>query len=273
MTGWLLEHQAAVQFYVWLGAFGLVALWESFGPRRALGTPTAARWSGNMALAASDAVVARLCLPVSAVAVAAWADQQSWGLLKQLSVPHWAAFAVGVAAMDLANYGAHRLLHAVPLLWRCHKIHHSDLDFDCSTALRHHPIEYLVVAGTMLASIVLIGAPPVAVMTAATLDLVAAVFNHGNIALPAAIDRVLRRFVVTPDMHRIHHSVLMAEGNRNFGNVFPWWDRVFATYQAAPKIDHKRMELGLPEARAPEDVTLLKLLALPFRSARRIASA
>jgi sterol desaturase/sphingolipid hydroxylase (fatty acid hydroxylase superfamily) len=273
MTDWLLEHQAAFQFYLWLGVFGVVALWESFGPRRALGTSAVARWSRNLAMAGLDALIARVALPLTAIALAAWSAQHGWGLLNQLSVPFWLAIAVSVAAMDLANYAVHRLFHTVPLLWRCHKIHHSDLDVDCTTALRHHPIEYLLVAGTMLTFIALVGASPVAVLIAATVDLCAAAFNHGNVAIPEAIDRRLRRFMVTPDMHRIHHSALVAEGNRNFGNVFPWWDRLFATYQPAPGIDHKRMDLGLDEARAPEDVTLLKLLALPFRSTRIAASA
>ena len=273
MTGWLLDHQAALQSYLWLGAFGVVATWESFRPLRALSPTTAARWSRNVALMALDLLVVRLCVPITGVAVATWAEQRGWGVFNRIAVSPWLAVVTAAAALDLGNYAMHRLFHAVPVLWRCHKIHHCDLDVDCSTALRHHPIEYLLAVGPNLLLIAVLGASPVAVLAAATLDLVVAVFNHGNVAIPAAMERVLRRFIVTPDMHRIHHSVLMTESNRNFGNVFPWWDRLFATYQAMPEIDHRRMELGLEEARANEDVTLPKLLALPFRSMRMVASA
>lgn len=273
MMDWLLEHQAALQFYLWLAAFGLVALCESFRPLRVLSAATAARWSRNIAFTALDLALLRLCVPVTGVVVATWAESHGWGLLNQLPVPLWLACVAAVATLDLGDYAVHRLFHALPWLWRCHKIHHSDLDVDCSTALRHHPLEYVLVVGTNLALIAVLGASPIAVVAAATLDLVLAAFNHGNVAIPEPVDRALRRFLVTPDMHRIHHSVLMAESNRNFGNVFPWWDRLFATYQAGPGVYQQRMDLGLAEARSPEDVTLSRLLLLPFRSARAVASA
>jgi sterol desaturase/sphingolipid hydroxylase (fatty acid hydroxylase superfamily) len=273
MTGWLLEHHSAVQFYAWLSVFGFVAVWESYLPRRTLATATAVRWSRNLSFAALDILVARLCVPVTGFAVAVWAKQVGWGVLNILPLPSWLSLVLAVAALDLGSYAIHRLLHAVPALWRCHKIHHSDLDFDCSTALRHHPLEYLIVAAASPALVALLGAPPVAVVVAVTLDLAVSVFNHGNAALPPGIDAVLRRLLVTPDMHRIHHSALVAEGNRNFGNVFPWWDRVFATYQSAPVREHRSMDLGLAEARSPAEVTLPKLLLLPFRSGHAVASA
>lgn len=273
MTGWLLEHQAALQFYLWLGAFGLVALWESFLPLRPLAVATATRWFSNLTLTALGTVVGRVCLPATGIALAVTAEQRGWGLLNQLAMPGWLSVVAAVAAIDLGNYGLHRLFHAMPVLWRCHKIHHSDLDVDFSTTLRHHPIEFLLVSGTNLLVIVILGPPPVAVFVAATLDLVLSAFNHGNVAMAPAIDGVLRRFVVTPDMHRIHHSVLRSESDRNYGNVFPWWDRLFATYQHAPARDHRGMELGLDEARSPADVTLAKLLLLPFRSGPAVASA
>lgn len=258
MTGWLLEHQ----FSFWLGALGLVAVWESFGPLRAPSRTTAARWSRNFTLVALDLLIVRFCLPVTAVAVAISAEQAGWGILNQLPVPFWFSCAAAIVVLDLGNYAMHRVFHAIPLLWRCHRIHHSDLDFDCTTAFRHHPVEYALVVGTNLALVALIGAPPVAVLAQATLVLVVSVFNHGNVAIPEVVDRVLRQFLVTPDMHRIHHSALQSEGNRNFGGVLPWWDRIFGTYQGVPMIDRRRMALGLAEARSPDDVTLLKLLTL-----------
>jgi len=273
MIAWLLDHQSAVQSYAWLGTFAFVAIWESFQPLRTLAGGTAARWSRNMGLLAFDILIARLCVPVTGVAVALWAEQRGWGILNVAPIPFWLSLAISVAALDLGSYAVHRLMHAVPPLWRCHKIHHSDLDVDCSTAVRHHPLEYLIVAATRLGIVALIGASPAALVVAATLDLALSVFNHGNVALPEGIERSLRRVLVTPDMHRIHHSAVVVEGNRNFGNAFPWWDHVFATYQSAPARGHRSMDLGLDEARSPGEVTLPKLLLLPFRSRPAVASA
>jgi sterol desaturase/sphingolipid hydroxylase (fatty acid hydroxylase superfamily) len=272
MTGWLLQHQSLL-FYLWLGAFGLVALCESFVPLRQPETGTAARWGTNLGLAALDMVVGRICVPFTGVATALWAEQGGFGVLNQLAVPFWLACVASVAALDLGNYTGHRLFHVVPVLWRCHKIHHSDLEVDCSTALRHHPFEYLVIVAITLALIAALGAPPLAVMAWATLDLVMAAFNHGNVTLPPTAERALRAVLVTPDMHRIHHSAQAIESNRNFANVFSWWDRIFASYQREPELGHPRMNLGLAELRTADEVTLVKLLALPFRSSRMIASA
>lgn len=273
MTAWLLEHQSAVQSYVWIATFAIVAIWESFQPRRALASVTPARWSRNLGLLAVDVLVARLCVPLTGLAVALWAEQHGWGVLNRVAVPFWLSLALSVAALDLGNYAVHRLMHAVPVLWRCHKIHHSDLDVDCSTAVRHHPLEYLVAAAIDLGIVAIIGASPAALVIATTLDLAVSVFNHGNVALPESIERSLRRMLVTPDMHRIHHSAVASESNRNFSNVFPWWDRLFGTYQRAPARDHSGMDLGLDEARSPADVTMAKLLLLPFRPRAAVASA
>jgi len=272
MTGWLLQHPS-LPFYIWLAAFGLVAVWESFAPLRGLESGTALRWGTNLGFAGLDMLIGRICVPVTSIATALWAEQSGFGLLNQLPVPFWLACVASLVALDLGNYAGHRLFHAVPVLWRCHKIHHSDLEVDCSTALRHHPLEYLVVVSITLALIAMLGAPPLAVIAWATLDLVLAAFNHGNVALPQPLERTLRRVLVTPDMHRIHHSALATESNRNFANIFSWWDRIFASYQPEPELGHKRMELGLGELRTADDVTFLRLLALPFRSARAVVSA
>jgi sterol desaturase/sphingolipid hydroxylase (fatty acid hydroxylase superfamily) len=272
MTDWLLQHQT-LQFYLWLAAFGLVALWESFAPLRDLQTGTVYRWGSNLAFAALDMLVGRLCVPLTGVATALWAEQSGFGLLNQIALPFWLACVASVVALDLVNYAGHRLFHAVPVLWRCHKIHHSDLEVDCSTALRHHPFEYLVIVGITLALIAALGAPPLAVMAWAALDLTMAAFNHGNVSLPQTAERALRAVLVTPDMHRIHHSAGVIESNRNFANIFSWWDRIFASYQGQPERGHKRMELGLGELRTIDDVSFLRLLMLPFRSSRAVVSA
>jgi sterol desaturase/sphingolipid hydroxylase (fatty acid hydroxylase superfamily) len=265
MTSWLYEHQAQLQWYLWLGTFALVAVWESFKPRRRLITVTGARWFNNIALTSLGALLAQFCLPLAAFSFAVLAEERGWGLFNQLPLPFWLSCALAVLIMDFATYGIHRLFHVIPALWRCHKIHHTDLDVDCGTAIRHHPIEFLIAAGADLAIIAAIGAPPLAVFIAVALGAVASVFNHGNVAIPTTIDRLLRRIVVTPDMHRIHHSVVVAEGNRNFANLFTWWDYLFSTYQREPRRGHEGMDLGIGDARAAADVTLWQLLAMPFR--------
>lgn len=268
MTSWLTEHHAQLQWYTFVGAFALVAAWESFKPRRRLHTGTGVRWFNNIALASLALMLAQFCLPLAAFSAALLTEERGWGLLNHVSLPLWLSCVLTVLILDLANYGTHRLLHVIPVFWRFHKIHHTDLDVDCVTAVRHHPVESLIAAGVDVAIVISIGAPPVAVVIAVALRAAAAVFDHGNVAVPATVDRLLRRVVVTPDMHRIHHSVVVAEGNRNFGNLFTWWDHVFSTYQAQPRGGHEKLELGIAEARAAADVTLWKLLAMPFRRPR-----
>ena len=201
-------------------------------------------------------------------AFAMLAEQQGWGLLNRLALPLWVSCALGVLTMDLASYALHRLFHAAPVLWRFHRIHHSDLDVDCGTAFRHHPVETVAAFAFDLAIIGAFGIPPLAVFLAAVMIGMAAVFNHGNVGLRPAADRLLRWFLVTPDMHRVHHSANVAESNRNFAMLLPWWDRLFATYQGDPALGHEGMELGIAEARTSDDVTLLKLFVLPFRRVR-----
>jgi sterol desaturase/sphingolipid hydroxylase (fatty acid hydroxylase superfamily) len=263
MASWLLLHQAQVQSYLWLGSFIGIALWESFQPRRDLGPATGARWFNNIALTGAGFLLTRLCLPVAAFSFAVLGQERGWGLFNSVSLPTWLSCALAVLMLDLGTYAVHRLFHT-RLLWRYHKIHHCDLDVDCGTAIRHHPIESVLALGVELVIIAAIGAPPLAVLIAVTLAAVAAVFNHGNVAIPETTDRLLRRFVVTPDMHRIHHSAMIDESNRNFSNLLPWWDHLFSTYRQQPQLGHEAMHLGLDEARTTADVTLWKLLAMPF---------
>jgi len=268
MTDWLLSHQSPLQTYLLLGGFGVVAVWELLAARRPFETPLGSRWFNNLSLAALGLALSRLCVPLAAFAFATLAEQQEWGLLNHWALPLWLSCALGVIVLDLGSYGQHRLFHALPFLWRFHKIHHSDLDVDCGTALRHHPVEILMGLAVDFAIIAVFGIAPLAVFVGATLMGLASIFNHGNIALGPVADRLLRRFLVTPDMHRVHHSTNMVESNRNFANLLPWWDHVFVTYQHEPLLGHARVELGISETRTPRDVTLLKLLVLPFRRVR-----
>lgn len=268
MTRWLLEHEADVQSYVWLAAFFAVAFCETLLPRRAFVAPAGPRWMQQVTLVALSSALLWLCTPIAAIALAVLVEQRGAGLLNAIAAPAWLSLVIGVLALDLANYAQHRLVHAVPLLWRFHQIHHSDLDVDCGTSLRHHPGEALLSQVVVLTTIVVVGVSPLAVLIGLSLAAVASVFNHGNIALPRRVDAVLRFLVVTPDMHRIHHSARRDESNANFANLLPWWDRLFATYRYASHVDQRQMTLGLDYAQA-RDITVWKLLRMPFEPLRR----
>lgn len=268
MANWLLEHQTALQSGVLLATIAALLVWETWLPRRAFAVPLGGRWFNQVALTALGSIVVRLGVPVAAVSLAAVAQVEGWGLLNLVSVPAWSSMVLGVIAIDLGMYLQHRLFHAVPLLWRFHQIHHCDLDVDCGTALRHHPVETLVAQIFDLAVIAAVGVPPVAVFIGFALAAVASVFSHANITVPHTADRVLRWLVVTPDMHRIHHSADIDEGNRNFANLFPWWDHLFSTYRREPLLGQTQMLVGLADARGWRDLSLGQLLALPFRRRR-----
>jgi sterol desaturase/sphingolipid hydroxylase (fatty acid hydroxylase superfamily) len=262
---WLLAHWASLQSGLVIVVFAAVALWESFRPRRAPTTTTPRRWFTNIALFGIGGALARLCLPLAGVSFALWIAERGFGLLNASPVPAWLAFIVALLALDLVQYGMHRLLHAAPVLWRLHKVHHADLDVDCLTAIRHHPLEGLLVGAADLITIGVLGAPAMAVLAISILSGATSIFNHGNVALPRRIDRALRRAIVTPDMHRIHHSVQDDACNANFSMVFPWWDRWFGTCcEATPRV-HEQMRFGIAEAPAAGDVALVNSLLLPFR--------
>jgi sterol desaturase/sphingolipid hydroxylase (fatty acid hydroxylase superfamily) len=270
-VSWLLEHQAKIQSYAWIGAMILVALWESFRPRRAFVAGTGVRWMNNIALKAAEGLLVWLLLPVALFSFAMLVQERGWGLLNAISAPLWLSCILTVVLLDLSAYAVHRIFHAVPLLWRCHKVHHCDLEVDCGTAIRHHPIESLLVIGADFVVVALLGAPPLGVFIATLLAALAAVFNHGNVAMPTAADRVLRRLLVTPDMHRVHHSISFQESNSNFSNLFSCWDRLFATYRDRPALAPEAMQLGLEEARAPAELTFWKLVVMPFVAVRETA--
>jgi sterol desaturase/sphingolipid hydroxylase (fatty acid hydroxylase superfamily) len=265
VSDWLLAHPTGLQSYLLIGTFGFVAIVESLSPARPLRASFGVRWFNQLALTTVGYGLVRLCIPLAVLATAMLAEREGWGLLNRVDLPPWLALVAGLLVMDLAGYAEHRLFHGIPLLWRVHQVHHSDLDVDCGTALRHHPIEILLTSAFDVALIVAAGVPPLAVIVAVTLTGMANVFNHGNVALPLAADRLLRKIVVTPDMHRIHHSTCVSESNRNFSMLLPWWDHVFSTYAGEPQLGHQRMELGLAEAPSESDVTLWRLLAMPFR--------
>ncbi|MGB5305036.1 MAG: sterol desaturase family protein [Gammaproteobacteria bacterium] len=255
------------RWYVFIGAFGVIALWESFQPRRRLTASTPRRWLINIALTFGNTILLRLSLPLFAIGVATLAQQQGWGLLNLVQLPAWLAFVLAFLALDITRYVQHLALHHVPALWRLHRIHHADVDYDCTTGLRFHPLEAFFSEAVLFGAIIILGAAPFTVMTFELVYLVIAFFSHGNIGFPK-IDYYVRLFLVTPDMHRVHHSVEMAETNSNFGGLFPWWDRLFGTYRAQPAAGHTGMMIGLQEYRDPGELTFTRLLALPFLTRR-----
>ena len=257
-----MAHEPFIRLAAFLGVFLAVAAWESLSPRRQLNTAKTIRWISNISITLLGTAIVRGLFPVLAVTFAA--DDSTMGLLNQVSLPFIPKVLIGILALDLIIYGQHVMFHSVPLLWRLHMIHHADLDMDVTTGLRFHPVEIILSLGIKLAAILLIGPPVLAVILFEILLNGTSMFNHGNIRMPAGVDRLLRLFVVTPDMHRVHHSVVILETNSNFGFNLPWWDRLFGTYRAQPAAGHEDMALGLSQFRDPERLTLPWLLVLPF---------
>ncbi|MBW9263898.1 MAG: sterol desaturase family protein [Candidatus Thiodiazotropha sp. (ex. Lucinisca nassula)] len=262
---WVLGNELPIRLIFFFGAFAIIALWEIHSPRRQLTVSKGARWINNLGLVALNTVILRLLFPAAAVGVALLAQKQGWGLLNYVAIPFPLSVIIAVVAMDFVIYLQHVMVHAVPLLWRLHRVHHADLDYDVTTGARFHTIEIILSMLIKMATIILLGPPLVAVVIFEILLNATAMFNHGNISIPERIDRVLRLFVVTPDMHRVHHSVHAPMANSNFGFNLPWWDRLFGTYVAQPPEGHVEMEIGLNEFRDPQQVDRLPgMLMLPF---------
>ena len=265
-TQWVMAHETTIRVGFFVGVFALVALWELASPRRVLRLSRRQRWGANLGLVVLNTVVLRLLFRAAAVGVAATAATEGWGVLNHWAVPFWLAVPLAVVAMDFVIWLQHVMVHAVPALWRLHRVHHADIDYDLTTGARFHPIEILLSMGIKFATIVLLGAPVLAVLVFEILLSACAMFNHGNIRLPAGVDRVLRWFMVTPDMHRVHHSVEDDESNSNFGFNLTWWDRLFGTYQAEPRAGQVGMTIGIRSHTDPAKVASLSgMLTMPFR--------
>jgi sterol desaturase/sphingolipid hydroxylase (fatty acid hydroxylase superfamily) len=266
----VLAHEPGIRLGFFLGVFALVALWELVSPRRSLTVSKAMRWSSNLGLVALNTVLLRLVFPLAAAGVAAFGVAHGWGLLNHFPVPLWLALPLAVIVLDFVIWLQHVMLHAVPALWRLHQVHHADPDYDLTTGARFHPIEIGLSMLVKFAAVSVLGPPVLAVVIFEVLLNATAMFNHGNIRLPAALDRVLRWLVVTPDMHRVHHSVEVDEANANFGFNLPWWDRLFGTYRAQPRAGHEAMPIGLRGHTALREVARLDgMLLMPFKCAAR----
>jgi sterol desaturase/sphingolipid hydroxylase (fatty acid hydroxylase superfamily) len=267
----LLEHEPAIRLGFLLGALVLLGAWESIAPRRAAQASKALRWANNAALAAVNMLVVRVALPLAGVGLAAFVSERGTGLLNMVPVPYVLAVAVSLLAFDLAVYLVHLAFHAAPVLWRMHRVHHADVDVDVATAVRFHPIQVALSTLVKFAVILALGTPVLAVALFETLFHVLLVFNHANVRIAPAADRVLRWLIVTPDMHRIHHSLRPGETNSNYGFALPWWDRLFGTYRGEPAAGHERMTLGIERFRAPRHSRLDRLLLNPFLDEHRRA--
>jgi len=243
----------------------VMASLEVLAPRRRSEIPRLLRWSNNIALVVLDTVVVRLVFPVLAVALAVVVEDRGWGILNALPVPDWFAFVASMVAFDLAIYLQHVMFHAVPALWRVHRVHHADLEFDVTTGLRFHPVEILLSMAFKLLVVVALGPPAAAVLLFEVLLNATSLFNHSNIRIPDGIDRALRWVIVTPDMHRVHHSVHGQESNSNFGFNLPWWDRLLGTYIAQPRATHERMSVGVDDFRTRRDLWIDRMLLQPLR--------
>jgi sterol desaturase/sphingolipid hydroxylase (fatty acid hydroxylase superfamily) len=259
-----LESAPALRLGVFLGIFVAMALWEARAPRRALTTEKYPRWARNLGLVLLGSACVKLLVPLQAVGVAALAERNGWGLLHLAGLPLLPALAASVVLLDLAIYLQHRSFHHYPALWRLHLVHHLDLDLDATSGVRFHPLEILLSMGIKMAVVAAVGAPVAGVVVFEILLNATSMFNHGNVRMPEPLDRRLRLALVTPDMHRVHHSVIPQETGSNFGFNLPWWDRLFGTYRPQPREGHDGMQIGLPWLREPDRVGFGRLLVLPF---------
>ncbi len=261
----VLRFEAGIRLAAFVAVFVLLAAGEALIPRRARAVARRWRWRTNISLVVLNTLVIRLALPVTAVGMAVIAEQRGWGLLHALgAMPAVLSIAIAVVLLDLAIYLQHVLFHAVPILWRVHRMHHADIDVDVTTGARFHPVEIFLSMCLKLASISALGASPLAVLLFEALLNVGSMFNHANLRLPPGCDRMLRLVVVTPDMHRVHHSASGAESGTNFGFTFPWWDHLCGTYRAQPAAGHQAMTVGLTCFREPEYLRLDKTLLQPL---------
>jgi len=261
-----LSPELVIRLGAFACVFALMALWEVLAPRRKLGVGRGRRWPSNLGIVVVDALLVRLLIPTAAVGVALIASGQGFGLLNHTSWPLTVESLLGFLILDFVIWAQHVAFHKVPWLWRLHRMHHADLDIDVTTGLRFHPIEILISMLIKMATVALFGIPAAAVVLFEVVLNVTSMFNHSNVRMPGWLDRIVRLVIVTPDMHRVHHSIVPSETNSNYGFNMPWWDRLFGTYRAAPKAGHDGMTIGLPIFRDPRELRLDRLLLQPFRN-------
>jgi len=265
-----MDSEDSIRLIAFLGVLAVMALWEAIAPRRSRSLSRVVRWPNNLGVAALNVLMVRIAIPLVAVDFAGMGELESWGLFNNL--PHrfdaylpWSAIIPSVILLDLAIYLQHVMFHAVPALWRFHRMHHADLDLDVTSGARFHPGEIAISLMVKIAAVVVIGAPPEAVIIFEVALNATSMFNHSNVYIAERIDRMLRWVTVTPDMHRIHHSIERIETNSNFGFNLSWWDRMLGTYRKAPAAGQRAMVIGIEQFRAPREAWLDRMLLQPFR--------
>lgn len=262
----IMSYEKEIRMGFFFGMIAIIGLWELVAPKRALTVSKTVRWANNLGLVFFNSFIVRLVLPMAAVGVALTAQENSWGLFNNVDMPVWLAAILAIVIMDLVIYLQHVMVHAIPLLWRLHRVHHADPDYDLTTGSRFHTLEIFLSMGIKFCTILLLGPAVFAVVIFEVILNATAMFNHGNIRLPKSIDRVLRWFLVTPDMHRVHHSIEDDETNSNFGFSLPWWDRLFGTYRDQPRAGHKDMKIGIRGYNSAKDVSWITgMLTLPLK--------
>ncbi len=264
MTEFVSNNEGAIRLLFFLGIFSAVGIAEIIYPRRSLTTSKSWRWFANVGIIFLNTFFIRLLFSAGAVGVALFVSEHNWGMFNSLAIPYWLAVILTVIILDFVIYLQHVMFHAVPTLWRLHMMHHADMDIDVTTGTRFHPIEMILSMLIKASAIIVLGAPALGVIIFEIILNGTAMFNHGNVKLPIDLDAVLRLFVVTPDMHRVHHSVFPVETNSNFGFSLPWWDRLMGTYRAQPMKGHSGMTIGLNQFRNPGNLGLINLLKMPF---------
>lgn len=259
------RYEVVIRLGFFFGILAVMAMWEMASPRRAHTVSKALRWINNLSIVFLNSFLLRIIFPTAAVGMAAFTQEQGWGLLNYFQVSYGLAVALSVVAMDFAVYLQHVMFHAVPIFWRIHRMHHADLDFDVTTGIRFHPIEIMLSLLIKCAVVVMLGPPLLGVILFEVILNATSMFNHGNVRMPLSIDRALRWFIVTPDMHRVHHSVEDYETNTNFGFNLPWWDCLLGTYRDQPRMGHKDLTIGLRGFRDTKYCMMLHgMLAIPF---------
>lgn len=260
----LIDQEIFVRIGFFAGIFFFMAAWEALSPRRPLRQSKFTRWSNNLGLTVFNGLVLRVVFPAAAVGTALFVEQKGWGLLNQFTFPVWFNGVAAILFLDLAIYTQHVVFHKVPVLWRLHRMHHTDLDFDVTTGARFHPVEIILSMVIKMGVVLVLGAPAWAVVVFEVLLNGTSMFNHSNISIHTGLDRLLRLLVVTPDMHRVHHSVLIRETDSNYGFNFPWWDRLFRTYRPQPAAGHEAMTIGLANYRDPKWLSFKWMLLVPL---------
>ena len=267
MDAFVVDYEPAVRILAFATVLAIMVTWEFLAPRRPRTLARLRRWPANLSIVVLNTFIVRLTFPAAALGMALTAEAQGWGLLHQIGMPAWFALLAGIALLDLVIYLQHLLFHAVPVLWRLHRMHHADLDLDVTTGARFHPLEIVLSLLIKFATIAALGIPPAAVVLFEVLLNATSMFNHSNVRIAPALEPALRSLLVTPDMHRVHHSVERDETNSNFGFNLSLWDRLFGTYRAQPRAGHQAMTIGIPDFRdTAECSSLVSMLAIPFRS-------